>query len=124
MGEVKNKLKIILAGTNVSQQELAKIVGVTKATISNIINNKFPTSMEIGFKIADYLNISFLDIFYYEREDGSIFDYVKEDRVEYFATPEMADFIRNMRKQMNLLTQEHGELKKTIEDLAVKEVDK
>ncbi|NFH40748.1 helix-turn-helix transcriptional regulator [Clostridium sporogenes] len=64
---VKNNLKEILKDRGIKQVWLAEQVGVTKATISNICNNRFPTSIELGFKIADVLDMEFEQIFHYEK---------------------------------------------------------
>ncbi|WP_125154502.1 helix-turn-helix transcriptional regulator [Clostridium rectalis] len=66
---VKNRLKEIIDGKGIKQVWLAKHVGVNKSTISNIINNRYKTTIELGFKIADVLGVEFTDIFYYEKED-------------------------------------------------------
>ena len=63
---VKNRLKEILDSKGIKQVWLADKVGVNKSTISNIINNRYNTSIELGFKLADILNVEINDIFYYE----------------------------------------------------------
>lgn len=64
--QVKNNLKEILKERGIKQTWLAEQVGVTRATISNICNDKFLTSIELGFKIAKALDMDFNDIFYCE----------------------------------------------------------
>jgi putative transcriptional regulator len=77
---VKNKLREIIAKRNIKQTDLSNITGVTKATISNIVNNKFEPSISVAVKIANYLNIPFEEIFYEE----DFLSYVKENYLEYF----------------------------------------
>jgi len=66
---LKNKLKEILDQRRIKQKDLANILEVTTATISNIINNRYSTTIELGFKIAMILGLEFTDIFYYEKEE-------------------------------------------------------
>ncbi|MBK5239784.1 helix-turn-helix domain-containing protein [Clostridium sp.] len=61
---IKNKLKQILADRGIKQSWICEHTGITKATMSNIVNNRYNTSMEIGFKIAELLGLSITDIFY------------------------------------------------------------
>ncbi len=63
---IRNKLKEILAKKDKRQSDLVDITGVTKSTISNIVNNKFEPSIGLAFKIADYLNMSIDEIFFDE----------------------------------------------------------
>ena len=63
---VKNRLKEILDKKGIKQIWLADKVGVNKSTISNIINSRYATTIELGFKIAEVLDVEFDDIFYYE----------------------------------------------------------
>jgi len=53
----------------ISQQELANMVGVTRLTIHSIETGKFNPSVKLALKIADYFNKSVEEIFYLE-EDG------------------------------------------------------
>lgn len=80
---LKNNLKEILAKNNIRQSDLVEITGVTKATISNIVNNKFEPSIGVAFKIAKFLNIPIEEIFY---EDDNIIDILETptmDKVVY-----------------------------------------
>jgi len=66
MMTVKNRLKEILDERGIKQTWLADQVGITKQTMSNLIKNRFTTSMDIAFKIAKVLNMEITDIFYKE----------------------------------------------------------
>lgn len=63
---VKNRLKEILEERGIKQTWLAKQVGVTRQTMSNLINNRFCPSLDIAFKIANVLGLKLDDVFYYE----------------------------------------------------------
>jgi len=60
---VKNKLKEILDERGIKQTWLADKVGLHRGTLNNIISNKYNTSLEIAFKIANILNMKIDDIF-------------------------------------------------------------
>ena len=49
-----------------TQEELAKKVGVTRQTIIAIESGKYNPSLELAFKIARVFNASIEDIFIYE----------------------------------------------------------
>ena len=61
---VKNKLKDILNERGIKQNWLADQVSVNKTTIGNIASNKYNTSLEVAFKIADILDMKVDEIFY------------------------------------------------------------
>lgn len=52
----------------ISQQELANMVGVTRLTIHSIEAGKFNPSVRLALKIADYFNKSVEEIFYLEED--------------------------------------------------------
>jgi putative transcriptional regulator len=52
----------------ISQQDLANAVGVTRLTILSIENGRFTPSAFLALKIARYFNVHFEDIFYLDEE--------------------------------------------------------
>jgi DNA-binding XRE family transcriptional regulator len=64
---VKNKLKDILNQKGIKHIWLAEELNVSKATISNILNNKQQPSIETTYKIAILLNLEIDDIFFYKK---------------------------------------------------------
>ena len=52
----------------ISQQELANVVGVTRLTIHSIETGKFNPSVSLALKIAKFFNKSVEDIFYLHEE--------------------------------------------------------
>jgi len=52
----------------ISQQELANAVGVTRLTIHSIEKGKFNTSVTLALKIASYFDKSVEEIFYFEKD--------------------------------------------------------
>ncbi len=57
------RLREIRARYNVSQEELAKAVGVTRQTIIAIEKGKYLPSLTLALKIARYFNLRVEDIF-------------------------------------------------------------
>lgn len=64
---ISNKLKDILDDRGVKQTWLADKLNISKATVSNIINNRYNTSLETACKMALILNLKLEDIFVYKK---------------------------------------------------------
>ena len=60
--ELNNKIKVYRAMKNISQEELAVAIGVTRKTINTIETGKFVPSTIIALKIARYFKVSVEDI--------------------------------------------------------------
>ena len=60
---MKVRLKEVLSEKGVTSAELAGRVGVSKATVSNLINNKTMPSLDTLEKIADALGIEMWELF-------------------------------------------------------------
>ena len=65
---MKNKLKIYRAMQDITQEELAKELGVTRQTIIAIERDKYDPSLVLAFKIAGFFKVNIEDIFVYESE--------------------------------------------------------
>lgn len=57
-----NRLKVILAEKNISQKEVAEMVGVERNTISRICNNKNQPSIQLIYAIGIALNVEITDL--------------------------------------------------------------
>ena len=67
--KLKNNLRRCrFEAQEISQQELANMVGVTRLTIHSIETGKFNPSVKLALKIADYFNKSVEDIFYLDED--------------------------------------------------------
>lgn len=67
--KLKNNLrKCRFESGEISQQELANMVGVTRLTIHSIETGKFNPSVKLALKIANYFNKSVEEIFYLEED--------------------------------------------------------
>ena len=60
---MKVRLKELLSEKGVTSAELAGRVGVSKATVSNLINNKTMPSLDTLEKIADALGVEMWELF-------------------------------------------------------------
>jgi len=67
---VKNSLKEILEKRGLKQKWLAEQVGIDKRTMSNIISNRYNTSLEVALKIAEILEIKIDDIFKLDKQEN------------------------------------------------------
>lgn len=60
---MQNELKVWRAKADVTQQELADEVGVSRQTITTIERDKYDPSLELAFKLAEYFDCYIEDIF-------------------------------------------------------------
>lgn len=63
---MKNKLKVYRAMKDITQEELAQELGVTRQTIIAIEKDKYDPSLLLAFKIAHFFKVNVEDIFTYE----------------------------------------------------------
>lgn len=63
-----NRLKEYRAKINVNQQEMGKMVGVSRQTISQIERGDYSPSVTLALKIAKVFETSVEEIFQYEEE--------------------------------------------------------
>ena len=66
---MKNNLKVERAIKNITQEELAKKVAVTRQTINAMEANKYVPSTVLALKIAKIFNKKVEDIFILEKSD-------------------------------------------------------
>ena len=64
--QTMNKIKIFRATFNITQEELANKVGVTRQTIIAIEKNKYVPSLNLAFRIAKTFNEKIENIFQYQ----------------------------------------------------------
>ena len=58
-----NKLKVYRAMHDLTQEQLAEKIGVTRQTVIAIENNKYLPSLGLAFKIANLFQVKIEDIF-------------------------------------------------------------
>lgn len=65
---MKNTLKVQRAIHDMTQDDLAKKVGVTRQTINSIETQKYDPSLSLAFKLAKLFNVRIEELFIYEEE--------------------------------------------------------
>ncbi|HJJ31952.1 MAG TPA: helix-turn-helix transcriptional regulator [Methanocorpusculum sp.] len=65
---MKNKIKVFRAMFDLTQEELAKELGVTRQTILAIEKGKYDPSLELAFKMAKRFQTTVDEIFTYEEK--------------------------------------------------------
>ncbi|ASJ07878.1 transcriptional regulator [Thermococcus siculi] len=63
---MKNRLRELREERGLTQEELAKALGVTRQTIIAIEKGKYDPSLKLAFKIARFFNMPIEEIFIYE----------------------------------------------------------
>jgi putative transcriptional regulator len=62
---MKNKLKILRAMHDLTQEQLADKIGITRQTVIAIESDKYLPSLGLAFKIARLFKVKIEDIFIY-----------------------------------------------------------
>lgn len=65
-----NRLKEMRAKLGVNQQEMGRLVGTSRQTISQIERGDYSPSVTLALKIAKVCGVAVEDIFRYEEEPG------------------------------------------------------
>ncbi len=65
---LKNRIKVLRAEKNLTQEELAKKIGVSRQTINSIEKGKYVPSVLIALKMAKVFGVSVEEIFSIEGE--------------------------------------------------------
>jgi len=63
---MKNKIKIHRAIHNLTQEQLATKIGISRQTVIAIESDKYLPSLGLAFKIAHLFKVKIEDIFLYE----------------------------------------------------------
>ncbi len=64
---MKNRLKVLRAEKNLTQEELASIIGVSRQTINAIEKEKFDPSLPTTFLISQLFKLPIEKIFLFEK---------------------------------------------------------
>jgi putative transcriptional regulator len=62
---MENKLKVFRAMQDITQEDLALELDVTRQTIIAIEKNKYDPSLNLAFKMAKFFKVTIEDIFIY-----------------------------------------------------------
>ena len=63
---MENNLRVLRAMRNITQEDLASNVGVTRQTIIAIEKDKYNPSLELAFKIAQYFETTIEKVFFHK----------------------------------------------------------
>ena len=63
---MKNRIKVLRAEKNLTQEELADIIGVSRQTINAIEKEKFDPSLPTAFRISRLFNLKIEEVFNFE----------------------------------------------------------
>ena len=66
---MNNNLETLRKKYNLSQEELAEILKVSRQTISSLENGRYNPSLLLAFKISNYFKLSIEEIFIYQGEE-------------------------------------------------------
>ncbi|ADI73851.1 transcriptional regulator, XRE family [Methanohalobium evestigatum Z-7303] len=66
---MKNNLKVWRAKKDITQEYLAKEMGVTRQTINAIERGKYDPSIQLAFKLSRFFECSIEDLFIFEEAD-------------------------------------------------------
>ncbi len=65
---MKNRLEELRKARNISQEELAAALEVSRQTIGSLERGRYNPSILLAFKIARYFDLTIDDIFIYEED--------------------------------------------------------
>lgn len=71
---MKNKLKIFRATKNLTQEEVAEMVGVTRQTLNAIEKGKYSPTLSLAYDIADIFDVNVEEIFLRTENESGIED--------------------------------------------------
>jgi len=67
---LRNKLKVYRAMHDLTQEQLAEKIGVSRQTVIAIESDKYLPSLGLAFKIAALFKVKVEDVFVYQGEGG------------------------------------------------------
>ena len=65
---MKNRIEAIRKERGIRQEEFAKVLGVSRQTISSLENGRYNPSIQLAFKIARYFDMTIEEVFIYEED--------------------------------------------------------
>jgi putative transcriptional regulator len=69
-GRIRNNVrKLRFLGSEMTQQQLAEKIGVTRQTVIAIEQDKYSPSLEVAFRIARVFGVPLEEVFQYETTD-------------------------------------------------------
>ena len=68
---MKNKIKVFRAVHDLTQEDLAQAIGVTRQTILAIEKGKYVPSLDLAFRIARYFRVNIEEVFTYDDDSAA-----------------------------------------------------
>ncbi|MBO6048091.1 MAG: helix-turn-helix transcriptional regulator [Erysipelotrichaceae bacterium] len=65
---MKNRIEEIRTQKGIKQEELAKLMGVSRQTISSLENGRYNPSIMLAHKIAKYFGMTIEELFIFEED--------------------------------------------------------
>ena len=65
---MKNRIEDIRKQKGIRQEEFAKVLGVSRQTISSLENGRYNPSIMLAYKIAKYFQLTIEEVFIFEEE--------------------------------------------------------
>ena len=65
---MENRIEAIRKERGVRQEEFAKLMGVSRQTISSLENGRYNPSIILAYKIAKYFDMTIEEVFVFEEE--------------------------------------------------------
>jgi len=65
---VKNRIEEIRTKKGIRQEDFAKMMGVSRQTISSLENGRYNPSIMLAYKIAKYFGMTIEEVFIFEEE--------------------------------------------------------
>ena len=66
---MENRIRELRKQNNITQDELAKAVSVTRQTVISLENGRYNASLQLAHKIARYFGMAIEDIFIFDEEE-------------------------------------------------------
>ena len=66
---MKNRIEEIRKERGIRQDEFAKVLGVSRQTISSLENGRYNPSIMLAYKIAKYFGMTIEEVFVFEEEE-------------------------------------------------------
>jgi Predicted transcriptional regulators len=65
---MKTRIKELRKQHNITQEELAFLVGTTRQTITSLEVEKYVASLQLAYRIAKYFELSIEEVFYLKED--------------------------------------------------------
>ncbi|MBR1993086.1 MAG: helix-turn-helix transcriptional regulator [Firmicutes bacterium] len=66
---MKNRIEAIRKSKGIKQEDFAKMMGVSRQTISSLETGRYNPSIFLAYKIAHYFEMTIEEVFIFDEED-------------------------------------------------------